>query len=236
MYVITDGKRNDIGSSMESYAIAHLGKVSINGDEIYPFTADALTVNGYFGSDGIEPLVEVCRENGKGFFIVVKSSNPSSGEIQDKLVDTEQGRVPVYRIMAELCREVGEKLPGKYGYNGAGAVVGATYPEQIAELRELLPNTFFLIPGFGVQGGNAKDVSPAFDENGLGGIVNNSRGIITAYIKENADPKDFAGAARRAAEKMREELIEVTGTIKADKKKGLKKTDKTEDKTNKLKK
>ena len=209
MYVITDGKRNDIGTTMEAYAAAHLGKVKVENEEYEPFMGDALTVNGYLGSDGINPLIKVCKENDKGIFVLVKTSNPSSGELQDLLIDG----VPVYERMGNMCEKWGEELPGKYGYSGVGAVVGATYPEQIAELRKKLPHTFFLIPGYGAQGATAKDIAAAFDENGLGGIVNSSRGIMTAYKKEGCDEQDFAGAAFREALRMRDEIMGFVGKI-----------------------
>ena len=209
MFVITDGKRNDIGTTMEAYAAAHLGKVKVGNEEYEPFMGDALTVNGYLGSDGINPLIKVCKENDKGIFVLVKTSNPSSGELQDLLIDG----VPVYERMGNMCEKWGEELPGKYGYSGVGAVVGATYPEQIAELRKKLPHTFFLIPGYGAQGATAKDIAAAFDANGLGGIVNSSRGIMTAYKKEGCDERDFAGAAFREALRMRDEIMGFVGKI-----------------------
>lgn len=203
MIVITDGKRNDIGTTMEAYAAAHLGKVKIGSEEIAPFPGDALTVNGYLGSDGINPLIKVCKENDKGIFVLVKTSNPSSGELQDLLIDGK----PVYEHMGAMCEKWGEELPGKYGYSGVGAVVGATYPEQIEALRKLLPHTFFLIPGYGAQGGGAKDIAAAFDENGLGGIVNSSRGIMCAYKKEGCDEHFYAEAAFREAMRMKEDIV-----------------------------
>ena len=209
MYVITDGKRNDIGTTMEAYATAHLGKVKIGGSEFEPFLGDALTVNGYLGSDGIKPLIKVCAENDKGIFVLVKTSNPSSGELQDRLIDGE----PIYEVMGKMCEKWGEELPGVYGYSGVGAVVGATYPEQIKTLRKLLPNTFFLIPGYGAQGATAADIAGAFDENGLGGIVNSSRGIMCAYQKQKCSEHEFAEAARREAIRMRDEIMAQVGKI-----------------------
>ena len=209
MYVITDGKRNDIGTTMEAYATAHLGKVKIGGSEFEPFLGDALTVNGYLGSDGIKPLLKVCAENDKGIFVLAKTSNPSSGELQDRLIDGE----PIYEVMGKMCEKWGEELPGVYGYSGVGAVVGATYPEQIKPLRKLLPNTFFLIPGYGAQGASAADIAGAFDENGLGGIVNSSRGIMCAYQKQKCSEHEFAEAARREAIRMRDEIMAQVGKI-----------------------
>lgn len=209
MFVITDGKRNDIGTTMEAYAAAHLGKVKVGSAEFEPFLGDALTVNGYLGSDGIKPLLKVCGENDKGIFVLVKTSNPSSGELQDKLVDG----MPIYELMGEMCEDWGKELPGRYGYTGVGAVVGATYPQQIEQLRGALQHTFFLIPGYGAQGATAKDIAAAFDENGLGGIVNSSRGIMCAYQKQKCSEHDFAGAARREAIRMRDEIMGEVGNI-----------------------
>lgn len=210
MYVITDGKRNDIGATMQAYAAAHLGTTEIEGAQVEAFGADALTVNGYLGSDGIKPLLEVCKAGDKGIFALVKTSNPSSGELQDReLVDG----LTVYRTMGDRCEEWGKELPGKYGYSGVGAVVGATYPAQLGELRKALPHTFFLVPGYGAQGGGADDVAPAFDENGLGAVVNSSRGIMCAWQKENCAPEEYAQAARREAIRMRDEIMARIGKI-----------------------
>ncbi len=213
MFVITDGKRNDIGTTMEAYAAAHLGKVKVGSAEYEPFLGDALTVNGYLGSDGIKPLLKVCGENDKGIFVLVKTSNPSSGELQDKPVEG----MPIYELMGEMCENWGKELPGKYGYSGVGAVVGATYPQQIERLRGALPHTFFLIPGYGAQGATAKDIAAAFDENGLGGIVNSSRGIMCAYQKQKCSEHNFAEAARREAIRMRDEIMGFVGKISAKK-------------------
>lgn len=209
MYVITDAKRNDIGTTMEAYAAAHLGKVKVGENEYEPFLGDALTVNGYLGSDGIKPLIKVCSENDKGIFVLVKTSNPSSGELQDRLIGGE----PVYEVMGKMCEKWGEELQGVYGYSGVGAVVGATYPEQLKTLRELLPRTFFLIPGYGAQGATAADIAGAFDKNGLGGIVNSSRGIMCAYQKQKCGERDYAEAARREAIRMRDEIMSFVGKI-----------------------
>ena len=203
MFVITDGKRNDIGTTMEAYATAHLGTTDVSGEQIDAFGADALTVNGYLGTDGIKPLASVCKEKDKGFFVLVKTSNPSSGELQDMKLDTDE---TVYEHMGRMCESWGEELMGKYGYSAVGAVVGATYPEQLKEMRAKLPHTFFLVPGYGAQGGGAEDVKKAFDENGLGAIVNASRSIICAYKKEGCDVKEYAAAARREAIRMRDDI------------------------------
>ena len=205
MFVITDGKRNDIGATMEAYATAHLGEVEVEGESFAPFGADALTVNGYLGTDGIKPLLKVCDEKDAGIFVLVKTSNPSSGELQDReLADGDT----IYRAMGKMCESWGEQLPGKYGYSGVGAVVGATYPAQLEELRKAMPHTFFLVPGYGAQGGAADDVAPAFDKRGLGAIVNSSRGIMCAWQKEGCDEHEYAAAARREAIRMRDAIRE----------------------------
>lgn len=205
MFVITDGKRNDIGATMEAYATAHLGEVEAEGESFAPFGADALTVNGYLGTDGIKPLLKVCNEKDAGIFVLVKTSNPSSGELQDReLADGDT----IYRAMGKMCESWGEELPGKYGYSGVGAVVGATYPAQLEELRAAMPHTFFLVPGYGAQGGAADDVAPAFDKRGLGAIVNSSRGIMCAWQKEGCDEHEYAAAARREAIRMRDAIRE----------------------------
>ena len=211
MFVITDGKRNDIGATMTAYAAAHLGTTQVEDVVAEPFGADALTVNGYLGTDDIQPLLEVCGKEDKGIFVLVKTSNPSSGELQDRpLADGNT----VYRAMGAMCEGWGEKLPGKYGYSGVGAVVGATYPAQLEELRAAMPHTFFLVPGYGAQGGAANDVAPGFDKNGLGAIVNSSRGIMCAWQKEGVDGYEFAAAARREAIRMRDEIVGRIGEIK----------------------
>ena len=144
MFVVTDGKRNDIGTTMEAYAVAHLGQVDVQGEKIAPFAGDSLTVNGYLGSDGILPLLDICDKQDKGIFVLVKTSNPSSGELQDLKLDSNES---IYETMGHMCEAWGAEHMGKYGYSAVGAVVGATYPEQLKELREKLPHTFFLVPG-----------------------------------------------------------------------------------------
>ena len=204
MFVMTDGKRNDIGATMDAYATAHLGFTEVGGENIPAFGADALTVNGYLGTDGISPLLEKCKAYDKGIFVLVKTSNKSSGELQDLKI----GDKTVYATMGDMCEKWGAEVMGKYGYSGVGAVVGATYPEQLEEMRKALPHTFFLVPGYGAQGGGAEGVAKGFDENGLGAIVNSSRAVMCAYKKEeNCDPKDFAKAARREVIRMKEDII-----------------------------
>lgn len=210
MYVITDGKRNDIGATMEAYATAHLGAVDVMGNELEPFGADALTVNGYLGTDGISPLLKQCKERDKGIFVLVKTSNPSSGELQDKFI----GDKHVYEVMGDMCEQWGEEAMGEYGYSSVGAVVGATYPEQLAEMRAKLPHTFFLVPGYGAQGGGAEGVAKAFDKNGMGAIVNSSRAVMCAYKKEGCDEKEFAVAALREVIRMKKDITSYLPEIK----------------------
>jgi orotidine-5'-phosphate decarboxylase len=213
MFVIVDGKRNDIGATMEAYSTAYLGKTDIgNGVMEEAFGADALTVNGYLGTDGISPLTEICKRDDKGIFILVKTSNQSSGELQDRLF--EDGRT-VYNVMGDLCEIWGADTMGRYGYSAVGAVVGATYPEQLAEMRAKLPHTFFLVPGYGAQGGGAEGVAKAFDKNGLGAIVNSSRAVMCAYQKEGCPEEDYAAAALREVLRMKEDITSHISAIKA---------------------
>ncbi|WP_298481989.1 orotidine-5'-phosphate decarboxylase [uncultured Ruminococcus sp.] len=203
MFVMTDGKRNDIGATMTAYATAHLGKTDVDGISLDAFGADALTVNGYLGTDGIQPLLDMCAQYDKGIFVLAKTSNPSSGELQDREIDGK----PVYEIMGEMCENWGADQIGAYGYSSVGAVVGATYPEQLAALRKKLPHTMFLVPGYGAQGGGAQGVAGAFDADGRGAVVNSSRAIMCAWKKEPDCPEtDFAQAARREAIRMRDDI------------------------------
>ena len=209
LVVIGDVKRGDIGSTSAAYATAHLGRITIGSKTYVPFDEDFATVNPYLGSDGVKPFLEVCKSEDRGIFVLVKTSNPSSGELQDRKLYNKKGSPSgnVYEVMGAMCESWGEAVPGsKYGYSGVGAVVGATYPEQLAELRGKLPHTFFLVPGYGAQGGGGKGVAGAFDENGLGAIVNASRSIICAYKKEGCDEKEYAAAARREAIRMRDDI------------------------------
>ena len=210
MYVIADCKRNDIGSTAKCYSTAFLGRTDINGKKIRAFPADMLTVNGYLGTDGIQPFVEDCKNEDKGIFVLVKTSNPSSGELQN--LKLESGEY-LYERMGSLVEQWGKDCVGKYGYSDVGAVVGATHPEEAANLRKRLKNTFFLIPGYGAQGGNAQMLKCCFDGNGLGGIVNNSRGIICAYKKPEYSGMDYAEAARAACIDMQRDLISTLGKI-----------------------
>ena len=197
MVVIGDVKRGDIGSTSEAYAVAHLGKVKVGNKEIAAFDEDFATVNPYLGSDGINPFLKVCKEEKKGIFILVKSSNPSSGEFQDRLID---GR-PLYEHVGEKVNEWAMQCMGD-DYSYVGAVVGATYPEMGKVLRKVMPKSFILVPGYGAQGGKAEDLVHFFNEDGLGAIVNSSRGIIAAYAKEEYakfGEANFADASRQAA-------------------------------------
>lgn len=203
MVTIADAKRNDIGSTAEAYAKAYLGKTEIGGRALCAFDADFLTVNGYLGADGILPFAKECAENDKGIFVLAKTSNPSGGQLQDRIL--ENGRT-VYEEAASLTAEWGKDLIGKYGYSAVGAVVGATYPVQAEKLRKEFPHLFFLVPGYGAQGATAQDVKANFDEKGLGAVVNSSRGILCAYQKEQWRGLRYDEAARRAAEWMQADL------------------------------
>ncbi|MBO5998240.1 MAG: orotidine-5'-phosphate decarboxylase [Lachnospiraceae bacterium] len=208
LIVIADVKRGDIGSTSQAYARAHLGRTEANGVMRRIFDADFATVNPYFGTDGIEPFMDICRQEHKGIFILVKTSNPTSVEFQD--VRLEDG-TPLYELVGKKVSEWGAGLmDGKY--SDVGAVVGATYPEQAKRLREVMPHTFILAPGYGAQGATAKDLAGFFDADGQGCIVNSSRGIIAAYQKEKYagfGPEGFAEAARAAAKDMIEDLSSV---------------------------
>ena len=200
LVVIGDIKRGDIGSTSAAYAVGHLGKVQVGSKCYVPFDEDFATVNPYLGSDGVKPFIEVCQEEGKGIFVLVKTSNPSSGEFQDQLVD---GR-PLYELVGEKVAQWGEEHMGDT-YSYVGAVVGATYPEMGAVLRKRMPKTFILVPGYGAQGGKGKDLVNFFNEDGLGAIVNSSRGIIAAYKQEkyaSFGAENFGDAARAAVEDM----------------------------------
>ena len=203
MYVMTDAKRNDIGATAECYAKAYLGKTFVNGASETAFDSDFLTVNGYLGSDGIVPFLKWMKERDKGIFVLVKTSNSSSGELQDMRLS--DGKT-VYEYMGQLVEEWGKNCRGKYGYSDVGAVVGATHPAQAEILRKQMPHTFFLIPGYGAQGGTARDLKVCFDADGMGGIVNSSRGILCAYRQEKYNGKSYSEAARLASIDMKNDL------------------------------
>ena len=210
LYVIADCKRNDIGSTAKCYSTAYLGETDINGKKLTAFPADMLTVNGYLGTDGIAPFVEDVKKHDKGIFVLVKTSNPSSGELQN--LKLESGET-LYERMGKLVETWGADCVGKYGYSDVGAVVGATHPEEAERLRKQLKHTFFLIPGYGAQGANAQMLKCCFDERGLGGIVNNSRGVICAYKKPAYAGMGYAEAARAACIDMQKDLINTIGKI-----------------------
>lgn len=204
LVVIGDVKRGDIGSTSAAYAAGHIGKVQVGSKKLAAFDEDFITVNPYFGVDGIKPFVEVCKEEKKGLFILVKTSNPSSGEFQDQKVDGK----PLYELVGEQVVKWGEECMGDT-YSYVGAVVGATYPEMGRIMRKVMPKTYILVPGYGAQGGTEKDLLPYFNEDGLGAIVNSSRGIIAAYKQpayEKFGETGFAEAARQAALNMKEDI------------------------------
>lgn len=209
LVVIGDIKRGDIGSTSEAYAIGHLGKVSVGSKSYYGFDEDFATVNPYLGSDGVNPFINVCKEEKKGIFVLVKTSNPSSGEFQDREIAGADNR-PLYEIVGEKVADWGKDCMGdEYSY--VGAVVGATYPEMGKVLRKIMPKAYILVPGYGAQGGKGKDLVHFFNEDGLGAIVNSSRGIIAAYQQDKYSmfsPVDFAKASRQAVIDMREDIKE----------------------------
>ena len=212
LVVIADVKRGDIGSTSEAYAVGHLGGVQVGSKFCRGFDEDFATVNPYLGSDGIKPFLKVCAEEKKGIFVLVKTSNPSSGELQDRLVKSggENGERPLYEVVGEQVAAWGaECMPEEGSYSYVGAVVGATYPEQGRILRKLMPRTFILVPGYGAQGGKGADLVHFFREDGLGAIINSSRGIIAAYQQEkyaSFGERGYADAARAAVLDMREDI------------------------------
>ncbi|MDY3818729.1 MAG: orotidine-5'-phosphate decarboxylase [Lachnospiraceae bacterium] len=208
LVVIGDVKRGDIGSTSAAYAVGHLGKVQVGSNAYHTFNEDFATVNPYLGTDGIKPFIDVCKEEKKGLFILVKTSNPSSGEFQDQLID---GR-PLYELVGEKVAKWGEEHMGdEYSY--IGAVVGATYPKQGEILRKVMPKSFILVPGYGAQGGQGKDLVHFFNEDGLGAIINSSRGIIAAYKQEKYAAfggEGYADASRKAVEDM---IADIRGAL-----------------------
>lgn len=208
LIVIGDIKRGDIGSTSEAYAVGHLGKVQVGSSTHYGFDEDFVTVNPYLGSDGVKPFLKVCEEEKKGIFVLVKTSNPSSGEFQDRLIDGK----PLYEYVGEQVAAWGaECMPESGAYSYVGAVVGATYPEQGRVLRKVMPHTLILVPGYGAQGGKGADLVHFFQEDGLGAIINSSRGIIAAYQQEqyaHFGEAGYADAARAAVLAMREDIAQ----------------------------
>lgn len=212
LVVIGDIKRGDIGSTSAAYAAGHLGKVQVGSKTYVPFDEDFVTVNPYLGSDGVNPFLDVCKEEKKGIFVLVKTSNPSSGEFQDQLVD---GR-PLYELVGEKVAAWGEQHMGT-DYSYVGAVVGATYPEMGKVLRKVMPKAYILVPGYGAQGGKGKDLVHFFNEDGLGAIVNSSRGIIAAYKQEKyaaIGAENFGDASRAAVEDM---IADIRGALESSK-------------------
>ena len=210
LVVIGDIKRGDIGSTSAAYATGHLGKVQVGSKTYAGFDEDFATVNPYLGSDGVKPFIDVCKEEKKGLFILVKTSNPSSGEFQDQLINGK----PLYELVGEKVAQWGEDHMGD-GYSYIGAVVGATYPEQGEILRKVMPKSFILVPGYGAQGGKGKDLVHFFNEDGLGAIVNSSRGIIAAYKQEayaKFGAENFGDASRAAVEAM---IADIQGALEA---------------------
>ena len=210
LIVIGDVKRGDIGSTSGAYAAAHLGTVRIGANECTPFGEDFATVNPYLGTDGVKPFIDVCRSHDKGIFVLVKTSNPSSGEFQDRLIDGK----PLYELVGEKVREWGADAMDASGWSEVGAVVGATYPQMGAALRAVMPKSFILVPGYGAQGGKGKDLVHFFDRDGLGAIVNSSRGIIAAWKQEayaSFGADGYADAARQAVLDMKQDIAEALG-------------------------
>ena len=213
LVVIGDVKRGDIGSTSEAYAVGHLGQIRVGNTMCRGFDEDFVTVNPYLGSDGVKPFIKVCREEKKGIFVLVKTSNPSSGELQDRLIkSTEENGSdrPLYEIVGEQVAAWGAECMGD-SYSYIGAVVGATYPEQGKILRDIMPKAFILVPGYGAQGGKGADLVHFFNEDGLGAIVNSSRGIIAAYQQEqyaHYGAQNFADASRAAVLAMKEDIAQ----------------------------
>lgn len=208
LVVIGDIKRGDIGSTSAAYAVGHLGQVQVGSKKYAGFDEDFATVNPYLGSDGVKPFMDVCKEEKKGIFVLVKTSNPSSGEFQDRVID---GR-PLYELVGEKVAQWGDELMGD-GYSYVGAVVGATYPEMGKVLRKIMPKTFILVPGYGAQGGKGADLVHFFNEDGLGAIVNSSRGIIAAYKQEKYKEfgaENYADASRAAVKDM---IADISGAL-----------------------
>lgn len=207
MIVIADMKRGDIGTTAQAYSNAAIGKTAIGEINHNIFDVEFVTVNPYLGTDGVKPFIEDCAKYGKGIFVLVKTSNKSSGELQD--LKTEDGE-EIYKKVAKLVNEWGKELVGENGYSSISSVVGATYPKQLQELREIMPHSYFLIPGYGAQGGKAEDIALGFDKNGLGGIVNASRSLMCAYKsdtwKDKFTEEQYKEATRAEAIRMRDEL------------------------------
>jgi orotidine-5'-phosphate decarboxylase len=206
MYVIADIKRGDIGATASAYAEGWLGKTTVGSAKLACFDADCVTVNGYMGADAVNPFLKIANVEDRTMFALVRTSNPSAVDLQDLQI----GDKKIYEVMGDLVAKWGEGFEDEYGYNRVGAVIGATWPEQLQEMRKALPHTFFLVPGYGAQGGTAEDVKYAFDEKGHGAIVNSSRGIMCAWKKTGNDGADYKEAARNAALEMRDAITAIT--------------------------
>ena len=214
LIVIGDIKRGDIGSTSEAYAVGHLGRVQVGSRWFSGFDEDFATVNPYLGSDGVAPFLKVCKEEQKGIFVLVKTSNPSSGEFQDRKIADADNR-PLYEVVGEQVAKWGEELMGEQ-YSYVGAVVGATYPEMGKVLRKIMPKSFILVPGYGAQGGKGADLVHFFQPDGLGAIVNSSRGIIAAYQQEkyaSYGPENFADASRAAVLDMKQDIAQALARL-----------------------
>ena len=206
LVVIGDIKRGDIGSTSEAYAVGHLGKAMVGSQALYGFNEDFVTVNPYLGSDGVKPFIKVCKEEKKGIFVLVKTSNPSSGEFQDQII----GEKTLYQLVGEKVAQWADDFMGD-SYSYVGAVVGATYPEIGKIMRKVMPKSYILVPGYGAQGGKGKDLVHFFNEDGLGAIVNSSRGIIAAYQQEayaSFGETNFADASRQAVLDMKDDIAQ----------------------------
>lgn len=209
MFVVADGIRSYFGNAMQAYAEAYLGETDVGGERPAAFGADALTVNGYFGSDGVKPLLKVCRERDKGIFVLVKTSNPSSNELQNQ---SFEGGEMLFEAMGRFCEQWGEDLPGRYGYSGVGAVIQAAWPDQLKDLRRMMPHTLFLMPGY--EAGSAGNLAAGFGENGLGALVSLSRPLFCAWQEAGAPEEDFAKCARESAVRARDEIMAHIGAIR----------------------
>jgi orotidine-5'-phosphate decarboxylase len=209
LIVIEDAKKNDIGPTATAYSEGHIGRVDISGEKVPVFDVDAITVNPYLGSDGIMPFVKDAQDFGKGIFVLVKTSNKSSVEFQDIAVIDNGQTLKLCEVVAKKVHEWGKDVIGKYGYSSVGAVVGATFPEDTKTLRNLMPNTYFLVPGYGAQGATAKDVIGSFNKGGFGAVINASRSINFAYKHSNKyNDHQFAEASREAVINMNREINE----------------------------
>lgn len=212
LVVIDDAKRNDIGSTARAYSDAHLGRVTIDHEETPVFDADALTVTPYLGSDGIAPFIRDCRRYAKGIFVLVRTSNPSSAELQDLPVMHDGTHVKFHEVVAKLVRSLGKDLVDETGYSPVGAVVGATCPREAATLRQLMPESYLLVPGYGAQGGTARDIVDCFNSDGTGALISSSRGINYAYLNSKRySERDFDKAARDAVREMNEDINSALG-------------------------